>query len=283
MSSFGYAYNWGYYPLVNVITSLPTPDGITNNFSISISPSWYNNVSLLWTVPSDWGTVIYNVYSGPTEVGPFTKLNETPLASPQLIDYKAEAYSKYENVWYVVEAIFPDNRTVQSPPTTWNNIGSNWVNIRIKEIQRREWLLLRKFVGIKTLFFRRKTNGTRCSRCWNQDTKRTINDKCGTCYGTSWEGGYYEPFETLVQYDATPNDVQLTYLGKLEQNQIQAWTIAFPEMLDFDLLYRVPDKRMYRVSRVLPTELTTKSVRQILVLTELSKESVEHKLAEIYD
>lgn len=279
MSNFGFSpVDWSYWPLVINQVSLPTPTSISGNFSISISPKWYDKSTITWTVPSDWGNVTFNIYAGPMENGPYTKLNPTVLSSPQFVDLKAEVYSKFENRWYVVEAIFPNGQTVQSPPTTLDNLGTSFVNLRITEIQRREWLLLRKFVGVEVLLFRRKVYGTRCHECYNEDTKRVDKDRCLTCYGTSWEGGYYEPLTTLVQFEATPNDIVLGYTGKQEPNQIQAWTIAFPEMLDLDLIFRVADKRMYRIDKVHFTELAIKSVKQTILLTELSKESVEYRL-----
>jgi hypothetical protein len=284
MASFGYYSNWSYFPLTSDNLPLPlVPDSVSRNFSISIAPRWYDRAGLIWTIPSDWGSVVFNVYAAPTEKGVFTKLNQTPLASPQFTDVKIETYSKYESRWYVVEAVFPDTRTVQSVPTTWDNVGTGFVNLRIQEIQRREWLLLRKFVGVQTLLFRRKVYGKRCPECYNEDTKRLNKDHCLTCYGTSWEGGYYDPMSTLMQYDPTPNDLTLSYAGKMEPNQIQAWTIAYPEILDLDLIFRVPDRKVYRVDKMVTTELTTKLVRQTAILTEISKESIEHKLVYGYE
>lgn len=284
MSNFGFSpTSWSYWPLTVDQTSLPTPTSISGNFSISIAPKWYDKAALTWTIPNDWGSVTFNIYASPTENGNYTKLNVAPLASPQFTDIKIEAYSRYESRYYVIEAIFPNGQTVQSPPTTWDNEGTSFVNLRIKEVQRREWLLLRKFVGVQTLLFRRKVYGTRCPECYNVDTRRVDKDHCLTCYGTSWEGGYYEPFSTLMQYEPTPNDLALGYAGKQEPNQIQAWTIAFPEILDLDLIFRVPDRKVYRVEKVLSTELTTKSVKQTTLLTELSRESVEHRLVLNYE
>lgn len=280
MASFSFSPNWSYYPLNGNQLPIINPDAISGNFTISIAPHWYDRANLTWTVPSDWGSITFNVFAAPTESGPFTQLNSTPLASPQFVDLKLESYSKGGRKFYIVEATFPNGKRVQSPATTWENKGTTFVNLRIKEIQRREWLLLRKFVGVETLLLRRKTYGIRCPNCYNEDTKRVNNDRCTICWGVSWVGGYHSPLSTLMQYDPTPDEVVLGYAGKLEPNQITAWTIAFPEILDLDLIYRIPDKRLYRVDKVNPTELTTKPVRQIALITELSKESIEYKLVQ---
>lgn len=279
MSNFGFNYTVAYPFLVK---NLPvgSPTAVSNNFEVTFYPKWYGNMDLEWEVPSDWVGVTFNLYSAPNEEGPYEKLNSTPFSNPFYGDPKARAFSKYNNNFYILEAVFPNGSIVQSPPHTVNNINTPWVRLRREEITRREWLLLRKFIGVKSFLFRRKSGGQRCQTCWNSDSKRVMNDRCPSCYGTSWQGGYWDPIETLLQYSATPNDAVSTYKGILEPNQIQAWTINVPIIHDFDVVVRYPDKRVYRVERVEPTELQTVTVRQPMILAELSKESVEFNLLE---
>ncbi len=118
----------------------------------------------------------------------------------------------------------------------------------------------------------------RCPNCWNTYTEQVTQDHCKVCLGTSFNGGYFEGLETLLQYEPTPNDATLGYQGRTEANQIQAWTISYPEIDVFDVILRVPDLRLYRVDKLMDTELQTAQVRQIMVLTELDKESVEFEL-----
>lgn len=277
MSSFGYNLNWSYHLVTSNLPLTPST-AVSNNFTINFYPKWYDSITLDWSVPSDWGTVKFNVYHSLSLGGPYFKLNSTPLTNPYYKDKSDRAFSKYRDSYYIVEAVFPSGQTVQSPPSTSGDYGNSWVTLRQNEISRREWLILRKFVGIETYLFRKKSTGPRCPHCWNADSKRVMNDKCPYCYGTSWEGGYWDPIQTFVQYEATPNDAVSTYSGIVEPNQIRAWTINVPTMTDFDILFRKPDFRIYRIERIEPTELRTNVVRQGLVLAELSKESVEFLL-----
>ncbi len=144
---------------------------------------------------------------------------------------------------------------------------------------RREMILLSKFTGVKSLVFRRKVFGERCPECWDYVLEKVTKDHCKTCLGTSFNGGYFTGFETLLQYEPTPNDAVLGYQGRNEPNQIPAWTINFPDINVFDLVLRIPDWRIYRVDHVSNTELQTVQLRQMLTLTELDKESIEFELA----
>lgn len=277
MSSFGFNYNVAFAPLVLTLP-LGAATAASDNFSVVFSPKWYNETGVEWEVPADWGSVTYNLYSAPNEEGPFTKLNTVPFSNPFYYDNTTRSFSKYNNTFYIIEAIFPSGQTVQSSSLTVNNTNTPWVRLRREEVTRREWLLLRKFVGVKTYLFKKKSSGARCPDCWNPDSMRIMNDKCPTCLGTSWDGGYWDPIETLFQYGITPNDAVNDYRGVVEPNQIQAWTINVPIVHDFDIVVRYPDVRVYRVERVEPTELQTVTVRQPMVLAELSKESIEFSL-----
>jgi hypothetical protein len=162
---------------------------------------------------------------------------------------------------------------------TWIQPRSGWVELRAKEIQRREMILLSKFTGVKSLIFRRKHYGKRCSNCWDFASERVTKDHCQVCLGTSFEGGYFTGFETLIQYDVTNNTSAFNYKGRDEKNTINGWTISVPIVDTFDLVLRVPDMSLYRVDYGQVTELQTQTVRQVLQLTELPKDSIEFKLA----
>lgn len=275
--AFDFSVNFDYTPLFGrktLTTATVSPD-----FIVNIYPIWFKQLTLQWSIPAAWGACSFNVYKGQTEDGPFELLNEQEIHVGFLKDVTTEAYSKSNRDWYVVEAVFPDGVTViRSAAISWQNKQTRWVQLRSIDIQRREWLLLNKFVGVRTLFFRRKNWGQRCSECWNTDTLKVMKDHCKTCLGTSFQGGYWPGIETKMQYEQTPNDLAFEYFGKFEPNQISAWTIAFPEMDDQDIVLRLTDWKMYRVEKIVPTELQTVTVRQLMQITELSKNGIEYNL-----
>jgi len=232
-----------------------------------------------WIIPEQWGACTFDVYRSETEYGPWRKLNPAPLIGNHFKDITTMDFSKFQNGYYIVECLFPTGQRIKSAAITWTNVRSGWTELRASEIIRRESLLLSKFVGIKSIIFKRRNFGKRCPLCWNPDTEQIKTDHCPVCMGTSFEGGYFPGFETLIQYDQTPNNAALGYQGKVESNTITAWTINYPHIDAFDIILRVPDWKMYRVEKIMGTELQTVIVRQLLELVELAKENVEFKLA----
>lgn len=276
--SFNLSFGSGYL----LLTEKPQLSTQQRNGKIQVTvyPEWYKQVSVEWSVPTNFGSCVFNVYFGQTEDGPFLKLNPTPINGTYLIDTTTQEFSKFTNGYYVVEAILQNQNNVilRSDPTTWKNKQRKWVELRSIEIQRREYWLLSRFAGIKSYLFRRRTYGERCKTCWNPVIEKVMDDHCPDCLGTSFEGGYFNPAPLYLQYDATPNDRVKTYFGTYEPNQIGAWTISIPNIRPEDIVVRTGDWIAYKVARLTPTELQGNTVRQMMVLTQLSKGDVEYQL-----
>lgn len=231
-----------------------------------------------WVIPATWNNCTFNVYSSPNEQGPFVKINTSALVGNHFVDSTIKSDSKYRTSFFVVEVEFPTGQKTKSFPVTWENKRSSWVELRAKEIQRRESLLLSKFTGVDSYIFKKRTFGKRCNVCWDTELEKVTQDHCQTCLGTSFVGGYFPGFKTKIQYDPTPNQSVLASQGIIEQNTIPAWTIGYPKIDTFDIIFRIPDSSMYRVNVIQTTELQSVLVRQMLQITELDKESVEFNL-----
>jgi hypothetical protein len=278
--SFTYAFNWEYFPLFGS-KAITKPNAISGNFTVNIFPYWFKQVTLEWFVSSDWGDCRFNIYKSELEDGNFKILNHVPFASNVNFfkDTTSQAYSKINRDWYIIEALHPSGKRIQSKPITWGNKRtSSLADLRSQEIQRREWLLLQKFVGVDTVMFRRKSYGKRCPNCWHPQLEKIIKDHCEVCMGTGFDGGYFEGVSTLIQYDATPNQFSLEYFGKFETNEVSAWTIAFPEVAPRDLIFRATTKSLFSIDAIRGTELQSVVVRQMMKLTELNKSSPEYQL-----
>lgn len=275
---FGFKFTQSYFPLFSSL-GISTPDSVSGNLDVTLYPKWYDKISMEWSVPTDWGSCSFNVYRSANNSGPYSRVNSTPITGTNVYkDTTSQSYSKFDEDWYIVEAILASGKRVQSLPVTWAKKRGLFVELRAAEIQRREWLLLRKFVGVESFLLRRRTYGTRCKTCWNSQLEKMMMDKCPSCMGTSFEGGYFPAVSTLLQYEPNANNTTMQYFGKFERNEIGAWTISFPEIHPRDLVYRVPDGGLYSVDDILPTELQTVSSRQIMKLIQLSKGSPEYKV-----
>lgn len=267
---------------VQTLGPISSPNNELNrSLVVTVFPDWFKRVSLEWKTPKEWGNCNFHVYFWPggTETG-YKRITAAPLTNPYFTDTESQEYSRFRTGSYVVEALLLDrNIKVQSEPTSWKYLRRNFVEKRSAEIQRREYLLLSKFSGTKAYLFRKRNYGERCTRCWNRETEKVMDDHCPVCYGTSFKGGYFDPVPMFMQFEPTPNNLAKTYFGNLEANQIGAWTISVPEINSDDIVLRIGDWNIYKVVRTATTELQTNTVRQMITLTQLSRNDVENMLA----
>jgi hypothetical protein len=265
-------------PLIGA-TGEPTSE-LNDNISVSVYPQWYDSVSLSWTVPSTWGNCKFHVYFWDGGQTGYSRLTTNPITTPFFKDPTTRDYSKFRNSYYVVEALLPSGQRVKSALTSWHYRRRDRVEKIAAEIQRREYILLRKLNGVKSFLFKRKTYGLRCHRCWNATQEKVMDDNCSVCLGTSFEGGYFDPLPLFVNYDPTPNEIIKGFVGRIESNMISGWTISVPEISADDVIIRSGDWNVYSVSKVQTTELQTNAVRQMMALSQLSKKDIENLLSD---
>lgn len=286
--SFNLSFSVGYFTQTSIFRSgdptYETPQSpataVSKAISVTLYPRWYKHVFIEWSVPAEWGNCRFDVFFSPSLNGTYTRLNFEPLSGNHLKDTDAQEYSKTNKAYYIVEATLLESNSakLRSSPTTWDTTQTPWVQLRSNEIQRREHILLSKFTGNKAYLFRRKTYGQRCPECWNAKVSKVMKDDCKTCYGTSFDGGYFDCYQTYIQYDPSPDTSLKTYFGKFEPNQTAGWTISVPEIFPDDIIIRHGRWDVHRVEQTSHTELQGNIVRQILQLTELDKGTIEYDL-----
>jgi len=268
--------DFSWFTAVGVPTAaLPAGNG---QIQLSVQPSFYNGVYLNWSVPVYWGNCSFNIYRSQNDSTPGVRVNDAPLVTPFYFDQNPSTYSAFNVSYYTLEVFLANGAIAKSTPTTWTNQQSKWVSLRAAEIVRRENIFLNKFFGVPSLFFKKKYFGMRCPVCWNAQIEKVMSDHCTTCYGTGFNGGYWPAASINVKYDPVPNASTLGLAGVNEPIQIGAWSVNYPTIQTFDLVYRIPDAKMFRVSSVQSTELQAVRVRQQLALIELTKDSVEYQL-----
>lgn len=270
---------------VQTLGPMNAPAGdLNSNIQVTVFPDWYKRISLEWKIPSSWGNCSFHVYFSPDPDDGFERLTSTPLTTPSFLDTRAQEYSKFRHGFYVVEALISGrNIRIKSKPSSWVYKRRDFIEKRAAEIQRREYLLLSKFAGTKSYVFRKKNYGLRCERCWNKETEKVMDDHCPVCLGTSFQGGYFDPVPSFIQFEPTSNSLTKTYFGNLESNQIGAWTISLPEINSDDIIIRTGDWNVYKIVRIAVTELQTNTVRQMMTLTQLNRGDIENSLANRFE
>lgn len=256
------------------------PDSRPIDLNIRIYPEWFKEVTLSWTVPPAWNSMSprFNIYRSEVEGSGYMKLNAVPVQTPYFVDATTKESSKSSKEYYIVESILSDGTIWKTRASSVGDGIPRFQYIRLKEINRREWILLRRYTGNECLILRGIHYGARCPNCWDTLTEKMTKPRCVVCYGTGYDGGYYPGIRTYVQFDASSDSSVYTYFGKMEQNEIGAWTIQYPAVETFDLVIRIRDFKVFRVSQVSDTEILNKTCRQIMRLEEQSTDSVVYKL-----
>ena len=274
-----YAQDWliRSYPTQSQLTTPSTAEP-SRFIDVNIYPQWFKQINLDWTIPAEWGNCVFHVYASQGDDTDLQRLTTQALTNPRFTNTESRETSRDRSENYVVEAILPSGQSFRSFQTTWVNKRRSKLEIMASEIQRREYLLMSKFTGVKSYLFKAKYFGLRCPRCWNPAQEKVMDDKCPVCYDTSWQGGYFDPVPVFLQYEPSPQNGTPTYYGILEPNQIGAWTISVPEINVRDVVIRSGDWNVYSVIRNNSTELQATPVRQMLTLTQLSRNDIENEL-----
>lgn len=276
------------FPIIGPESYLPTyklyPIGYSSTpiveLNVSIAPDWFKELTLSWKVLPSWDNKEprYNVYRSEVELSGYQKLTPIPLASPQYVDLTTRESSMTSTEFYIIETILNDDSVFKTAPQYVGKGLPRFQYLRKREIQRREWLLLRRFTGIDSVVFRKIRYGTSCSNCYDKVSRKIMFDYCTTCFGTSKQDGYYPGIKTFIQYDASADSMVYTYFGRFEANEIGAWTIDSPQLEKGDIVIRLKDYKVFEVKQVNNTEIYINTSRQIIKLEEQSKERVVFEL-----
>ncbi len=261
----------GYYP--------DQPANLDPTLQVRLIPNWWDGLTVeIYPAPgSEYER--FGIYYGISESGPFELVTPGYVQSYAYTFTSNKVNLKYNQPFLFVEAQGPDGVFV-SPLVTWfNSRAQKIVQNAALDLTRREWVFLRKLVGVPILLFKRRVSGKRCPSCWNVQYQKMMKDHCDFCYNTSFAGGYYPPVYSLAQFEPLSKSEVEVETGKQEPGSLSGWTINFPIINPGDLVYRIPDGRMFRAMRIDNTEMQSTVIRQQLSLLELDREMVEYKLA----
>jgi hypothetical protein len=254
-----------------------------------ITPIWPRKTYIQWLLrnpPADTGYSI-NIYRAEGANGPWELLTTTPLVDVyNYVDNSLSAphdrthpalFSMRRISYYRVSVTGPGGEVASSevppiPPLDRRREGI-W-----RKLIRDAHLALKKGVGTEVAVLKRRTWGEPCTEC-QTSMGQTSRSHCGTCYGTGFVGGFWAPFYTWASRGAAPVDVQTTQEGKTETHQVNSILGYIPFVEVDDVLCFLRDNKRYKVDRVSTTEIHTRPVHQELILSELSRSSVEYKVA----
>jgi hypothetical protein len=131
--------------------------------------------------------------------------------------------------------------------------------------ERNMWIL--KNTGVLMDLYVRKTDGPRCSQCWD-DLRSQGDPDCTFCFGTTFEGGYEPMSQLYVRQKPSVQQLDLTPHGYVPNNNPGAWTISDIKISNRDLMINPEGKILSVISSnvshaagfLFHQELTTKEL-----------------------
>lgn len=234
--------------------------------------------TLNWKVTSQDGIIIrgFNIYYTETLSTPLVRVNQE-LVDGMSFTHVLANYNKFPRAFYQVEAIDSEGNSYKS--------GIKDIferpDLYTQQIIKREMFDLMSDVVPLTLpvaLYQRRTSGKNCPRCSPGKQMGPMQNKCIVCFGTGYEGGFYEPVVIFINYESLLNNQQSnTGLRIQQENQTSASTssgFGYIRINDYIREILMPN-RLFCVSNLQSTESLN---RPITYRMSLQQEESEHPL-----
>lgn len=227
------------------IRQLPAPQ----NIKIS-SPKGPGQLTIVWDgvlnpdkdkVSIDPSILIkevkYNVYRSSSLGGIFYKLNNHPIEHSRYEDNtvgrnpNTQYFYKISSVAIMADGIKKVESKLSESVTFQIPTEDRWFK---KINERNMWIL--KNTGVLMDVYRRKTEGERCSVCYDPIREQGDPD-CTSCFGTTFDGGYEPMMQIYIRQKPATQQLQLTPQGYVIDNNPGAWTISTIHLTNRDLMF----------------------------------------------
>lgn len=189
-------------------------------------------------------------------------------------------FSLSRQVYYKVVVTPPSGveNQFESPPVAIEPGLDRRTRLFKRKILRDEATAFRHLNGIQLVALKRKNWGVRCRDCWDPVTRDGTREHCRRCYGTTFEGGYWEP--VAIRGRRTPGAVeaQMTPHGDSEVRYVNFLTLDYPHLEYKDLIIDVARNDRFIIQRAVSTELKTVTVHQTLTASLIARDAVEYKV-----
>jgi len=170
--------------------------------------------------------------------GEFERLNPT---APVINDCMYADTNKYRcnmsnDIYYRVVA-FDGVTEYTSHPEATMGVWSYRDLLIAKDVIRKEYVRLKQYIGTSGHLLRRRSHGPRCTECVDFDLGEPVSSTCGNCFGTGFEGGYYDAYSPYyLDLSGTTSIKDATVTTGTEDNKTtNARAVAYPRVGTYDI------------------------------------------------
>lgn len=138
--------------------------------------------------------------------------------------------------------------------------------------------LLEDAIGAPCFVYVRRRGGIPCQKCFDPVLKKRTASHCQTCFGTNWEGGFFKPIDTFVDFSPDQKNTVIQEWGETQPQESDALLSNYPEVSPGDVVRELREGRMWRVTRAKQTEKRRTPMLQFVRMVEINPGDVEQKI-----
>ncbi len=182
-----------------------------------------------------------------TDNAEWTNVGATVVNTYFATDVSKRIYGKLDDSYYRVKLVTSVD-TYYSTPVRADGLLSKKDWLLAREITRKEQLRHAALTSPRGYLLKVRRYGPRCTECTDEFTQEVKRSLCDTCYGTGYEGGYFDPipaFYADVSLEAS-RDHRNPQTGMENKHVIKARFIGDPLVYSYDVwVNQFSDERYY--------------------------------------
>lgn len=186
------------------------------------------------------------------------------------------------SVYYKVTMTAEDGTSISDIRAVMPEIRMRKIALLRRKMQR-DLSVAFKFNTVDIAVLKRRHWGVRCTACFDLLTKQTTESKCLTCYGTGFEGGYFDPIRIRGRLGVQNVQSNVTPQGKADVNKKRLTILTYPEVEHDDIVVDIAQNKRYIVQNRHQTELQTRGVHQVITVSELARDAIQYRIPSNFD
>jgi len=183
-----------------------------------------------------------------------------------------------KQVYYRITGIDGHKAVVVGDPTPIEPDLDVRTRLLKRKMQFDEGLGFKVLNGISLSVLKRRHWGIRCKICYDPVTKDGLQEHCKSCFGTTFEGGYWSPVLIRGRKDVAPVQTQMSPHGKTDRAVTTFTLLDYPKLEHGDVVVDLRKDDRYFIEMVTTTELKGIPVHQKITGSLLARDAVEYEI-----
>ena len=187
-------------------------------------------------------------------------------------------YSFYDKLYYRVKVTNTSTGDEAFFPELGGVCLSAKPDLIALEMARMNNLRLKEFSGRVVYVFPKMRSGQRCSNCYDRVAQRKVRSQCGTCYDTTWVGGYTAPVQTYAMVIVPNETTTHSDFANIEVENSMIMLGNYPEVREGDLIVEAENVRWRVGSTITKVQKQRALIRQQAQIHRIPKGDMEYRV-----